>query len=175
MKRILLTIILAVTASAYLFAQTNLHFMDIPLNGNFETFKEKIEQKDLHKNSLGKYGFSGLFFGTIASVSIGYDENTSNVYGATVRYNQSMTNLSEEKMVTLYRKIYQGLKKKYPKAQVKDVSGQLLLVLKNGYIYLHAFEAPKMVGGITIELEYIDKANSPQYEIPKLKNVEDDL
>ena len=32
-----------------------------------------------------------------------------------------MTNLSEEKMRILYRNIYQGLKKKYPKAQVKDV------------------------------------------------------
>ena len=86
-----------------------------------------------------------------------------------------MTNLSEEKMRILYRNIYQGLKKKYPKAQVKDVSGQLLLVLKNGYIYLHAFEAPKILGGITIELEYVDKVNSPNYELPKLKNKEDDL
>ena len=86
-----------------------------------------------------------------------------------------MTNLSEEKMRILYRNIYQGLKKKYPKAQVKDVSGQLLLVLKNGYIYLHAFEATKILGGITIELEYVDKVNSPNYELPKLKNKEDDL
>ena len=43
------------------------------------------------------------------------------------------------------------------------------------YIYLHAFEAPKIFGGITIELEYVDKDNSPKYELPKLKNIEEDL
>lgn len=175
MKRTILTIILVAIANICMFAQSNIQFMGIPLNGDFDSFKEKLEMKDIHKGSLGKNVFSGFFFGKIASISIGYNDETDNVYSSLVRYNQSMTNLSEEKMRILYRNIYQGLKKKYPKAQVKDVSGQLLLVLKNGYIYLHAFEAPKILGGITIELEYVDKVNSPNYELPKLKNKEDDL
>ena len=136
MKRTILTLILIVIANIGIFAQSNIQFMDIPLNGDFDTFKEKLEMKDIHKDSLGKYGFSGFFFGKIASISIGYNEETNNVYSAFVRYNQSMTNMSEDKMRILYRNIYQGVKKKYPKAQVKDVSGQLLLVLKNGYIYI---------------------------------------
>ena len=137
MKRTILTLILIVIANIGIFAQSNIQFMDIPLNGDFDTFKEKLEMKDIHKDSLGKYGFSGFFFGKIASISIGYNEETNNVYSAFVRYNQSMTNMSEDKMRILYRNIYQGVKKKYPKAQVKDVSGQLLLLLKNGYIYLY--------------------------------------
>ena len=137
MKRTILTLILIVIANIGIFAQSNIQFMDIPLNGDFDTFKEKLEMKDIHKDSLGKYGFSGFFFGKIASISIGYNEETNNVYSAFVRYNQSMTNMSEDKMRILYRNIYQGVKKKYPKAQVKDVSGQLLLVLKNGDIYIY--------------------------------------
>ena len=136
MKKTILTLILIVIANIGIFAQSNIQFMDIPLNGDFDTFKEKLEMKDIHKDSLGKYGFSGFFFGKIASISIGYNEETNNVYSAFVRYNQSMTNMSEDKMRILYRNIYQGVKKKYPKAQVKDVSGQLLLVIKNGYIYI---------------------------------------
>ena len=137
MKRTILTLILIVIANIGIFAQSNIQFMGIPLNGDFDSFKEKLEMKDIHKDSLGKYGFSGFFFGKIASISIGYNEETNNVYSAFVRYNQSMTNMSEDKMRILYRNIYQGVKKKYPKAQVKDVSGQLLLVLKNGYIYIY--------------------------------------
>ena len=115
MKRTILTLILIVIANIGIFAQSNIQFMDIPLNGDFDTFKEKLEMKDIHKDSLGKYGFSGFFFGKIASISIGYNEETNNVYSAFVRYNQSMTNMSEDKMRILYRNIYQGVKKKYPK------------------------------------------------------------
>lgn len=175
MRNKLLLFVMIICANVSMFAQSNLQFMNIPLNEDFETFKEKLEQKDIHKDRLGKYNFSGHFFDTIASIRIGYNEETENVYSALVRYNQSMTNLPEAKMKVLYRNIYQGLKKKYPKAQVKEVSGKLLLVLKEGYILLKAFEAPKAFGGITIELKYEDKTNSPKFEIPKLKNIEDDL
>ncbi len=175
MKRILLIFITVISANAFMFAQSHIRFLDIPLNGEFDTFKENLEQKDIYKDSYGKYGFSGIFFGTIASVSVGYNEETLNVYSALVRYNQSMTNLSEDKIIALYNRIRQGLIKKYPKVQTQSIDGQLLLILKNGYIYLRAFEAPKVIGGITIELEYVDKLNSPKYEIPKLKSIENDL
>lgn len=116
MKRTILTLILIVIANIGMFAQSNIQFMDIPLNGDFDTFKEKLEMKDIHKDSLGKYGFSGFFFGKIASISIGYNEETNNVYSALVRYNQSMTNMSEDKMRILYRNIYQGVEKEISKS-----------------------------------------------------------
>ena len=116
MKRTILTLILIVIANIGIFAQSNIQFMDIPLNGDFDTFKEKLEMKDIHKDSLGKYGFSGFFFGKIASISIGYNEETNNVYSAFVRYNQSMTNMSEDKMRILYRNIYQGGEKEISKS-----------------------------------------------------------
>lgn len=175
MKRVLFIFVMAILANAFMFAQSHIQFLDIPLNGEFDTFKEDLEQKDIYKDRSGIYGFSGIFFGKIASISIGYNEETQNVYSALVRYNQSMTNLSEDKIIALYNRISQGLKKKYPKAQTQSVDGQLLLILKNGYIYLRAFETPKAFGGITIELEYVDKLNSPKYEIPKLESAVNDL
>ena len=88
MKRTILTIILVAIANICMFAQSNIQFMDIPLNGDFDSFKEKLEMKDIHKGSLGKNVFSGFFFGKIASISIGNNDETDNVYSALVRYNQ---------------------------------------------------------------------------------------
>lgn len=111
MKRILFIFLTVILANAFVFAQSHIQFMGIPLDGGFDTFKENLEQKDIHKNSYGKYGFSGLFFGTIASISVGYNEDNQNVYSVLVCYNQSMTNLSEDKIITLYKQMRQGLKK----------------------------------------------------------------
>ena len=54
MKRTILTIILVAIANICMFAQSNIQFMGIPLNGDFDSFKEKLEMKDIHKGSLGK-------------------------------------------------------------------------------------------------------------------------
>ena len=52
MKRTILTIILVAIANICMFAQSNIQFMGIPLNGDFDSFKEKLEMKDIHKGSL---------------------------------------------------------------------------------------------------------------------------
>lgn len=54
-----------------------------------------------------------------------------------MRYNQSMTNLSEDKIIALYNLIRQGLKKKYPKAQTQIGRGTIIADLKE-WIHLSA-------------------------------------
>lgn len=175
MKKILLTTLLIVIVNVLSYAQTHLQFMEIPLNGTFESFKEKLEAKNIHKDSYNKRGFSGYFFGTIAGIDIDYNEETGTVYGATVRYNQSMTNKSENELAALFQRIAQGLKKKYPRAKDYSLDGTVLLVLANGYIEMKAFKAPAIFGGVTIELSYVDKLNSPTYNVPVLKSRDEDL
>lgn len=86
-----------------------------------------------------------------------------------------MTGMNQSKIVALYKRICQGLRTKYPKAKIQAVDGDLLLSLSNGYIRCNLFGAPKIFGGATIELTYEDKANSPKYEVPVLKNRDNDL
>ncbi|MDE6310174.1 MAG: hypothetical protein K2L81_08285 [Muribaculaceae bacterium] len=175
MKKLLITTLLLVMVNVLSYAQVHLQFMEIPINGTFDSFKEELEAKDIHKDSYNKWGFSGYFFGTIAGISVDYNEETENVYGVTVRYNQSMTNKSESELVALYKRIAQGLKKKYPRAKDISLDGTILLVLTNGYIEMKAFKAPAIFGGVTIELTYVDKLNSPSYKVPVLKSRDEDL
>lgn len=49
------------------------------------------------------------------------------------------------------------------------------LTLTNGYIEMKAFKAPAIFGGVNIELTYVDKLNSPNYNVPVLKSRDDDL
>lgn len=86
-----------------------------------------------------------------------------------------MTNKSESELVALYKRIAQGLKKKYPRAKDISLDGTILLVLTNGYIEMKAFKAPAIFGGVTIELTYVDKLNSPSYKVPVLKSRDEDL
>ncbi len=43
MKRILFISVTVILANAFMFAQSHIQFLDIPLNGEFETFKENLE------------------------------------------------------------------------------------------------------------------------------------
>ena len=174
MKRVYIFLVVIISCVA-VYAQSHIQFMEIPLNGDFDSFKEKLEEKDINKNSYTKSGFSGFFFGTIASINISYNEETGNVYKAVVRYNESMTGRNRNQIVELYKRICQGLITKYPKAKIQSVDGDLLLSLSNGYIRCKIFGFLPTLGGATIDLTYEDKENSPKYEVPVLKNINDDL
>ena len=174
MKRAL-SFLAVIIVSITVYAQSHIQFMEIPLNGDFDSFKEKLEEKDIHKDSYNKSGFSGFFFGTIAGIDISSNKETGSVYKAVVRYNESMTGMNQSQIVALYKRICQGLRTKYPKAKIQTIDGDLLLSLSNGYIRCNIFGAPKIFGGATIELTYEDKANSPKYKVPVLKNRDNDL
>lgn len=59
-------ILIAVIMSCItLYAQSHLQFMGIPLNEDFDSFEEKLAEKDIHKDSYNKSGFSGFFFGKL--------------------------------------------------------------------------------------------------------------
>lgn len=69
MKRVF-SFLAVIIACINVYAQSHIQFMEIPLNGDFDSFKEKLEEKDIHKDSYSKSGFSGFFFGTIAGIEI---------------------------------------------------------------------------------------------------------
>lgn len=174
MTRVLI-FIAVIMSCITLYAQSHIQFIGIPLNGDFDSFKEKLAEKDIHKDSYNKSGFSGSFFGKIAGIDISTNKETGSVYKAVVRYNESMTGMNQSQIVALYNRICQGLRNKYPKTTIQSVDGDLLLSLPNGYIRCKIFGAPKIFGGATIELTYEDKDNSPEYELPILKNRDNDL
>lgn len=175
MKRFATLLLSVLIISINMLAQSHMKFMDIPMDGDFETFKEKLTEKEIQKDSYNKRGFSGFFFGTFSGITITDNKSTGNVYKAVVRYNESMTRMSQNQIVELYKKLCQSLRTKYPKAKVITVDGDLLLTMPEGYIRCQMFGAPKSMGGATIELTYVDKDNSPKYEVPTLKNRNDDL
>lgn len=175
MKKIILIIAMLMYSCLALTAQSHLKFMDIPLNGNFEIFKEKLEAKDLRCEKNGETIFHGKFFGAFASIRIDINDKSDNVYKALVRYNQSMSGLTKNQVIALFNRIYQGLKKKYPSAKFQSTDGDVLVIMQNGYIRCQIFGYPDIVGGATIELIYVDKTNDPNFEIPKMKMREDDL
>ena len=167
---------LAIIISCFtVYAQSHIQFMGIPLNGDFDSFKEKLAERDIHKDSYNKSGFSGFFFGVIAGIEVSSNKKTGSVYKAIVRYNESMTGMNQSQIVSLYKRICQGLRNKYPKAKIQSVDGDLFLSLSTGYIRCNLFGVPKIFGAATIELTYEDKANSPKFEVPELKDRDKDL
>lgn len=175
MKRLSTLLLSLLLVSVILLAQSHMKFMDIPMSGDFETFKQKLEEKDVYKDSYNKRGFSGHFFGTIAAIDVTDNKTSGNIYKVVVRYNESVTMMNQSQILALYKRLCQGLRNKYPKAKVNSVDGDLLLTLVDGYIRCQVFGMPKTLGGATIELTYVDKLNSPKYEIPSVKNRDDDL
>lgn len=56
MKRVF-SFLAVIIACINVYAQSHIQFMEIPLNGDFDSFKEKLEEKDIHKDSYSKSGF----------------------------------------------------------------------------------------------------------------------
>lgn len=153
----------------------HLLFMGIPIDGSIEVFDQKLDEKGLHKSSIGNY--SGRFYGQFCVANTTIDDVTGNVCEVLIRYNQLIANYTEDQLISLYNSIVRDLKKKYTNAKRNETSGNLVLSMPTGYIECKIFTTlfGKMGGGVNLTIKYVDKNNSSNYCVPTLKRNEDDL
>lgn len=158
-------------------AQNHLNFMQIPIDGTVESFGEELIKKDFVKSKYSETTFTGKFYNVICSTELGKDTKNDKVHAVKVRYNQSMTGLSKQGIINLYRNIAVGLKEKYKSAKMTVKGDVVLFSLQNGYIQCNIYETAfgAMGGGVNIEIDYVDKVNTTNYKLPVLKSPNDDL
>lgn len=154
--------------------------MQIPIDGSIESFGESLSLKDFNKSSLSDKSYHGYFYKTFASVEISEDKTNQKINAVKVRYNESMTKLSRQSLINLYRNIVQDYIAKYKpikSAKCEIVDDNFLVTLPEGYICCRIFDTifGAMGGGVNIEIDYVDKANSSDYKIPTFKRASDNL
>jgi hypothetical protein len=154
---------------------THLLFMGIPIDGDVDSFDEKISMKDFHKTSLG--GYTGRFYGQFCVAETKRNKDTGNVCEVQIRYNQSIAHYTKSDLILLYGNIVRDLKKKYPKAKCDEADSHFVLSMSQGFIECKIFSTifGNMGGGVNLVVRYVDKTNSMFYNIPTVKRNEDDL
>lgn len=162
-------------ATAMTSTGTHLLFMGIPIDGDVDSFDEKISMKDFHKTSLG--GYTGRFYGQFCVAETKRNKDTGNVCEVQIRYNQSIAHYTKSDLILLYGNIVRDLKKKYPKAKCDEADSHFVLSMSQGFIECKIFSTifGNMGGGVNLVVRYVDKTNSMFYNIPTVKRNEDDL
>lgn len=170
-------IIITMFSVLHIEAQVHLNFLQIPIDGTIESFGERLTKKDFIKSKYSDVTFTGNFYNVICSTELEKDSKNNKVHAVKVRYNQSMTGLSKQGIINLYRNIAVGIKDKYKSAKMTVKGDVVLFSLSNGYILCNIYETAfgTMGGGINIEIHYVDKANTTNYKLPSIKSPSDDL
>ena len=134
--------------------QTHMKFMGIPLNGNVESFTQKLKAKgltcDVAKTKASPSGvkiYKGLFMGEDSEFMIFFNPKDKNVFAVEVSLDYSSLELAK----TLFANILKQLKEKYSKAVVdvlKDSDGNA----EGFQFYVSDAEEKKMLGIIMQKL-----------------------
>lgn len=161
--------------SVYAEESDHLKFMGIPIDGTADELEPLLNEKDFEKSGLSDY--IGHFYGHFCVLEVGEDEQTGAVNQVLVRYNQLIAHYSSDELVAIYRNIAHDLKNKYKTAKIDEGDGSIILSLPEGYIYCSVFSTifGNMGGGVNLIVQYVDKANSSDYQVPALRRNADDL
>lgn len=175
MRRLFLlsvTILLSIVIQAQV---SHLNFLGAPIDGTLQEYREFLEKKNYRRDMSDK-SFAGYFFDKFCTLHIGVNDEIDKICSVEVYYYSKAHGHSQETLVYLYNRIKQGLKNKYKKAKILQEPGVTYYILPQGYIKCQIYEITINFGkGTYLTVEYVDKKNTKNYSVPKLKNPEKDL
>lgn len=180
MKKILLSIALALVTTFALAQNTHFKFMGIELDGSITDFQSKLYAKGFKNTELpydkknGACIYDGTFMGEAASVVVFYNERSKQVYSA----KSVIQKYGKTHIQNLFNDIEAKLDIKYgaENRETESVQDEYLhefkktsFDLENGYIILSVSSLGYSdTGRFFLHIEYGDKQNS-------LKNTQDEM
>lgn len=153
-------------------AQNHLEFLHIPIDGDLESFEQKLLEKEFSKSYRS---YLGYFYKTLCSVSVKIDPTTAKVHKISVDFCQGTTNLSRNEIENKFRSLVKDYTEKYGSAKCKLIDNNFIVSLPNGYITCQIYWPPISLGGTRVEINYIDKKNTTDYKVPSFKKASEDL
>ena len=94
-QRFLYSILFIVFCSISSLAQNHLEFMQISIDGDLDSFEQKLLEKDFSKSY---HSYLGFFYKTLCSVSVKVDPTTEKVHKISINFCQGTTNLTKNEI-----------------------------------------------------------------------------
>lgn len=171
-QRFLYSILFIVFCSISSLAQNHLEFMQISIDGDLDSFEQKLLEKDFSKSY---HSYLVFFYKTLCSVSVKVDPTTEKVHKISINFCQGTTNLTKNEIENKFQGLIKDYSTKYGKTKCKLIDNNFIVTLPNGYITCQIFWPPISLGGTRVEINYVDKANTTDYTIPSFKKASEDL